>query len=188
MKGDAYANALAAVRKGGVIIYPTETICGIGCDARNEEAIQRIFSIKNRPANKSVLSLFSSEAMLLRHFKEIPDAAWDILDMVTKPTTLILDQAMGLAPSATGADGSAAVRWVKSGLIHDFIQELNAPLISTSVNLSGQPSAITTADVDPKILEKVDFVLPEPKGYKASGKASSIIRIKVNGEVEIIRK
>ena len=180
--------AAKVVLDGGVILYPTETIAGLGCDARNEDAISKIFEIKKRPKSKSILSLFSSEAMILRHFKEIPDAAWDILDMATKPTTLILDNAVGLAPSAMAPDGSAAIRWVKSGLVHQLIEKVNVPLTSTSVNLSGEEAVLTTAQAPSLIKDQVDFILSEQQGESGTGIPSSIIRIKPGGEFKIIRK
>ncbi|TXC76967.1 L-threonylcarbamoyladenylate synthase [Luteibaculum oceani] len=180
--------AAKVVKDGGVILYPTETICGLGCDARNQKAIDRIFEIKNRPKSKSVLSLFSSEQMLLRHFKDIPDVAWELMELATTPTTVILDNPVGLAPGAVSEEGTAAVRWVKSGLVHELIEMVNVPLTSSSVNISGEPPALTVKKVPAYIKEQVDYVLYEREGEIGTGIPSSIIRIRASGELQIIRK
>lgn len=176
------------IKDGGVVLCPTDTICGLSCDARNQEAINKIFTIKNRPKAKSVLTLFSSEAMLLRHFREIPDVAWELMELATTPTTVILDNPIGLAPGAVSDEGTAAVRWVKSGTIHEFIEMVNVPLTSSSVNLSGEPPVLTTKKVPAYIKDQVDYILYESEGEIGTGIPSSIIRIKSGGELQIIRK
>lgn len=180
--------AAQIIKNGGVIIYPTETVCGMGCDARNFQSIDRIFQIKKRPQSKSLLTLFSSEDMIYRYFKEVPDAAWDIFEFATKPTTLILDNPMGLAENVIANDNTTAARLVKSGPAYELINFLNVPLVSTSVNLSGEAPVVHTENTPSFIRDQVDYVLSEAEGEFGTGIPSSIIRIRPNGGFQIIRK
>ncbi|MGB0167045.1 MAG: L-threonylcarbamoyladenylate synthase [Luteibaculum sp.] len=180
--------AARVIRQGGVILCPTETICGFSCDARNEEAIKRIFEIKKRPESKSLLCLFSSDAMINRHFQDVPEAAWELMELATTPTTVILNNPIGLAPNIAAPDNSLAIRWVKSGSAYELIKQVNVPLVSTSVNLSGESPFLTTKGVPGYIKDQVDFVLTEEEGEFGTGIPSSIIRILPGGEFKIIRK
>lgn len=178
--------AIEVLNNGGVILYPTDTIPGLGCDATNEEAAQKIFEIKNRPAQKSFIVLVSSDAMLQKYVSEIPEIAWDIIDYAEKPTTIIYPNARNLAPSIMAEDGSIGIRMVKFGEVHRLIHQFGKPLVSTSANLSGEPSPTDLSEINTEISSKVDLIVDLPNiGNKV---ASSIIKIELNGEFKIIRK
>lgn len=185
---ESVKQAANVVKSGGVLVYPTETICGLGCDATNSDAVKRIYEIKQRSQGKSLLSLFSSAQMIERYFDDVPEVAWELMELATTPTTIILDNPKGLAPNMIGKDNTAAIRWVKSGSVHALIKYLNVPLVSTSVNLSGEPPVISTRNIPGVIKDQIDFVLDEEDGEIGTGIPSSIIRIKPGGEFEIIRK
>jgi L-threonylcarbamoyladenylate synthase len=175
------------VKKGGVIIYPTNTIVGIGCDATNEAAIQRILEIKKRPANKSFIVLMHSEAQLNKYIKEIPTVAYDILDCTDSPTTIIYPNAQHLPKILLAEDGSIGIRIIKEGIVHQLLRKINVPLVSTSVNYSGEPSPTVWQDIHDDITKQVDFIVTLPQ-VNATLKASSIIKLELNGEIKIIRK
>lgn len=181
------SKACDVIKKGGVLIYPTDTIIGIGCDATNEQAIQRIVEIKNRPSNKSFIVLMHSEAQLNNYIKEVPPIAYDILDCVENPTTIIYPNAQKLPKSILAEDGSIGIRMIKSGFLYQLLRKINIPLVSTSVNFSGEPSPVVLQDIHPDIVKQVDFVVTLPQ-ENATHKASSIIKLELNGEIKIIRK
>lgn len=179
--------AVDIIKSGAVLIYPTDTIIGIGCDATNENAIQRILEIKKRPINKSFIVLMHSEAQLNRYIKEVPPIAYDILDCSENPTTIIYPNAQHLPKLILAEDGSIGIRMIKDGFLYQLLRKINVPLVSTSVNFSGEPSPITLQDIHPDIVKQVDFVVTLPQ-EKATKKASSIIKLELNGEIKIIRK
>lgn len=179
-------NVIKLLREGGVIVYNTDTIPGLGCDATNKESINRIFDIKERPENKSMILLVSSDAMLQRYVEEVPEVAWDIIDFAEKPTTIIYPKGKNLPDNAVAEDGSIGIRMIKEGELHRLIHRFGKPLVSTSANLSGQPNPQTLSEISPEILSKVDLVVDLPTNK--TKKASSIIKIQLNGEFKIIRK
>lgn len=180
------SEAAKIVRDGGVIIYPTDTVLGLGCDARNEEAVKRIIAIKQRPAEKSMVILVESEARLNRHVKEVPAIAWDILDTTDKPITIVYPEGVNLAKSVMAEDKTIAIRLVNNEFCEKLIRSCNCALVSTSVNISGGAPALNINMVDPGILEQVDYIvnLPPREGLQ---KPSPIIKIGVDGEIKIIR-
>lgn len=178
---------LEALNNGELIIYPTDTILGLGCDATNSEAIEKIYALKERPKDKAMLILVDSDVKVDRYVQEVPEVAWDIIDNVDTPTTIIYPKASNLPENLVSEDGSIAIRIVKEGFIHEVLKRFKKPIVSTSVNLSGQPSALKVENVDDKILKAVSHVVNLPP-QNNSGKSSSIIKIGLKGEVEIIRK
>ncbi len=179
-------DALAVLKQGGVILYPSDTIPGIGCDATNEKAVSKVFDIKNRPENKSLILLVSSDAMLQRYVAEVPEVAWDILDYADKPTTIIYPKGKNLPEICLAEDGSIGIRIVKSGYLNKLIHKLGRPLVSTSANYSNEPSPKTMEEIPESLVDKVDFVVNLPS--ETGKKASAIIKLEVNGEFKIIRK
>jgi L-threonylcarbamoyladenylate synthase len=175
------------IKQEGIILYPTDTIYGLGCDATNEKAIQRIYELKKRPSNKSFIVLLHSESQLNRYVKEVPPVAYDLLDCVDKPTTIIYPNAINLPKLLLAEDGSLGIRIVKEGFAHQLMRKINVPLVSTSANFSGEPSAAWLEDIHPEIVKSVDFVVNLPQ-HRATLKASSIIKLQVSGEISIIRK
>ena len=179
--------AIDILKQGGVLLYPTDTVCGLGCDATNPGAIARLNSIKQRPSGKSYIVLVHTDALLNRIFPEIPAIAWDLIDQADKPLTLVLDGATGMSKALLADDGSLAVRMVKAGTAFELLKQWRKPLVSTSANLSGQPTPRYTEEVNALIREQADMVLPETEEDTPTGEPSSIIKLKSNGEIRIIR-
>lgn len=179
--------AIEALKNGGVILYPTDTIWGIGCDATNEEACQKIMEIKNRPAEKSFIVLVDSVPMLERYIPEIADVCYELIDYSEKPLTIIYENPRGLAPSLLAADGTIGIRVTKDPICQKLIRSMRKPLVSTSANLSGQPSPSYYADISPELKAKMDAIVEEKMDQKG-GRASQIIKIGLDSSVTIIRK
>ena len=181
-------NAIEAMRKGGVILYPTDTVWGIGCDATNAEAVKRVYEIKQRDDSKALICLVDSDARLQRYVRNVPDVAWQLIDCVEKPTTLILDGAVNLAPNLIAEDGSIGIRITKEAFSHELCFRFQKAIVSTSANISGEPAAQNYRDIDPRILEKVDYVCWTRRQEHQPHQPSSIIKLSADGQVMIIRK
>ena len=148
--------AVEVMRQGGVILYPTDTIWGIGCDATNEEAVARVYRIKQREDSKAMICLVDSDARLQRYVRDVPEVAWDVMEMATKPTTVILDNAVNLAPNLIAEDGSIGMRITREAFSKELCYRFQKPIVSTSANISGEPAAQNYRDIAPEILEAVD--------------------------------
>ena len=181
-------NAIEAMRKGGVILYPTDTVWGIGCDATNAEAVKRVYEIKQRDDSKALICLVDSDARLQRYVRNVPDVAWQLIDCVEKPTTLILDGAVNLAPNLIAEDGSIGIRITKEDFSHELCFRFQKAIVSTSANISGEPAAQNYRDIDPRILEQVDYVCWTRRQEHQPHQPSSIIKLSSDGQVVIIRK
>lgn len=185
-------NAVEVLRKGGVILYPTDTVWGIGCDATNAEAVKRVYEIKQRDDSKALICLVDSDARLQRYVRNVPDVAWQLIDSLKesegKPTTLILDGAINLAENLIAEDGSIGMRITQEPFSKELCFRFQKALVSTSANISGEPAAQNYSDIDPRLLEAVDYVCWSRRQEHKPHKPSSIIRLKENGEVTIIRK
>ena len=185
-------NAVEVLRKGGVILYPTDTVWGIGCDATNEEAVKRVYEIKQRDDSKALICLVDSDARLQRYVRNVPDVAWQLIDSLkesdSRPTTLILDGAINLAPNLIAEDGSIGMRITQEPFSKELCYRFQKALVSTSANISGEPAAQNYCDIDPRIIEAVDYVCWSRRQEHKPHQPSSIIRLKENGEVTIIRK
>ena len=181
-------NAIEAMKKGGVILYPTDTVWGIGCDATNAEAVKRVYEIKQRDDSKALICLVDSDARLQRYVRNVPDVAWQLIDCVEKPTTLILDGAVNLAPNLIAEDGSIGIRITKEDFSHELCFRFQKAIVSTSANISGEPAAQNYRDIDPRILEKVDYVCWTRRQEHQPHQPSSIIKLSADGQVVIIRK
>ena len=155
-------NAVEVLRQGGVILYPTDTVWGIGCDATNEAAVRRVYAIKQRDDSKALICLVDSDARLQRYVRQVPDVAWQLIDSLkegdVKPTTLILDGAVNLAPNLIADDGSIALRITQEPFSKELCYRFQKALVSTSANISGEPAAQNYCDIDPRIVEAVDYV------------------------------
>ena len=180
------------MRKGGVILYPTDTVWGIGCDATNAEAMKRVYEIKQRDDSKALICLVDSDARLQRYIRNVPDVAWQLIDSLqdsdAKPTTLILDGAINLAENLIADDGSIGLRITNEPFSKELCYRFQKAIVSTSANISGEPAAQNYCDIDPRILEAVDYVCWSRRQEHKPHTPSSIIRLKENGEVTIIRK
>lgn len=184
---DAAERAYQVVVRGGVILYPTDTIWGLGCDARNREAVRRIFSIKQRPEAKSLIMLVDSIAMLEEYTQPLLPAIAEQLRGASRPTTVIYPEARGLAPEAIAAEGSVAIRIVRQPFCQALLARLKAPLVSTSANVSGE--AYQTPPHIPAVIQAaVDYIVPEELDTAHGAQASRIIKIDEKGVVSVIRE
>lgn len=185
-------NAVAVLKRGGVILYPTDTVWGIGCDATNVEAVKRVYEIKQRDDSKALICLVDSDARMQRYVRQVPDVAWQLIDSLKdgdgKPTTLILDGAVNLAPNLIAEDGSIGMRITQEPFSKELCYRFQKALVSTSANISGEPAAQNYCDIDPRLVEAVDYVCWSRRQEHKPHQPSSIIRLKENGEVTIIRK
>jgi L-threonylcarbamoyladenylate synthase len=180
-------SALQSLRSGGIILYPTDTIWGIGCDATNEAAVQKIYELKQRPDHKSMIVLLATERDLLQYIAAPDMEVFNYLDSVTKPTTIIYEGALGLADNLLGADGSIGIRIVKDEFCKHLIKRLGKPLVSTSANLSGKPSPQVFADIDMVIKAGVDYIIQYRQDDSSPKQPSSIVKWNKDASVTIIR-
>lgn len=180
-------NCLNTLREGGIILYPTDTVWGIGCDASNPQAIQKIYDLKGRTSSKALITLVGSEVMLERTVLNMPEIAWDLIESANRPLTLIYDEVKGIAPNAIAEDGSCGIRLAKDTFCQQLIQRLGKPIISTSANVSGEETPKDFRSISDTILKGVDFVVNYRQNEATSQKSSNIIKIKNNGEIKIIR-
>ena len=181
------------MRKGGVILYPTDTVWGIGCDATNADAVKRVYEIKQREDSKALICLVDSDARMQRYFRNVPDVAWQLIDSLkeavdAKPTTLILDGAINLAPNLIAEDGSLGIRITNEPFSKELCYRFQKAIVSTSANISGEPAAQNYCDIDPRILEAVDYVCWSRRQEHKPHTPSCIIKLKENGEVTVIRQ
>ncbi|MBR1400290.1 MAG: threonylcarbamoyl-AMP synthase [Prevotella sp.] len=181
-------NAIKVLKEGGVILYPTDTVWGIGCDATNEQAVKRVYDIKHRDDSKAMICLVDSDSRLQRYVRNVPNVAWDIMDLATKPTTVILDGAVNLAKNLVAEDGSIAMRITHEAFSKELCYRFQKPLVSTSANISGEPPAQNYGDISQEILEAVDYVCFSRRQEHRPHTPSSIIKLSEGGVVEIIRK
>ena len=175
------------LKSGGTILYPTDTIWGIGCDATNVEAINKIFEIKKRDQNKSMIILVESEKRL-QDIVEVPEMAWEIMELSEKPVTLIYDNPTGLPKEMLAEDGSIGIRLVKDLFLKKIITKMNKPLVSTSANFSGEKSPMKFSDISKEIVNAVDFVAEENQDKISEYSGSSVIRIWKDGRVKVLRE
>ena len=180
--------AIQCMRKGGVILYPTDTVWGIGCDATNKEAVAKVYSIKQRDDSKALICLVDSEARLQRYFRNVPNVAWDLLEVAMKPTTVILDDAVNVAENLVAEDGSLAMRITSEPFSKELCYRFQKPIVSTSANVSGEPAASNYEDISDVILNAVDYVCWSRRQEHKPHTPSSIVKLGRNGEVAVIRK
>lgn len=175
------------LKSGGTILYPTDTIWGLGCDATNEFACQKIIDIKNRPENKSFIILVDSVQMIEKYIPDFPDVCYDLIDLADKPLTIIYPDAKRLAPSILAEDGSVGIRVTKDPVCLRLIRMMRRPLVSTSANLSGEANPTCFDDINPVIKEKVDAIVEERLTEKRTA-VSQIIKIGTDYSIQVIRK
>lgn len=180
-------NTLSVLKKGGLILYPTDTIWGIGCDATNEKAVKKIYELKQREDSKALICLVADERMLKKYVKQIPEAAINIIEVTNKPTTIIYDEAQNLASNLISAEGSIAIRIPDDEFCYWISRKFNGAIVSTSANISGQPIPKSFKEISPEVLKGVDYVV-NLHHEKICNKPSSIIKLSNNGIVKIIRE
>ena len=191
---NVFSDAVETLRRGGVILYPTDTVWGLGCDATNPEAVRKIYDIKKRPDSKSLVLLASDLDMVARYIREIPDMAIRLVEVNDRPMTIIYPDAItgkeyrGLAENAVAEDGSIGIRIPMSDFCRNLVRRLGRPLVSTSANISGEPTPKCYAEIPESIRSAVDYVVDPSLEKGATGKSSSIIKVGLGGEIVIIRK
>lgn len=188
MLQDEVKKAVEVMCNGGVILYPTDTVWGIGCDATNEEAVKRVYEIKRRSDSKALICLVDSEARLTRYVRRVSDVTWDMIELATKPLTVIYDNATGLAPNLLAEDGSVGIRITKEEFSKELCFRFQKPIVSTSANISGEPTPQTFDEISDEIKNAVDYVVKYSQRCKEKHQPSSIIKINADGEFTIIRK
>ncbi len=181
-------NACKIMMQGGIILYPTDTIWGIGCDATNEEAIRKVYEIKQRSDSKAMLVLTDSFTKVNFYVDDLPDVAYDLVDLATKPLTIIYSKARNLAPNLLAEDGSVGIRVTSEMFSQALCRQFRKAIVSTSANVSGQPSPTCFADISDDIKQKMDYIVKYKQDDASPAKPSSIIKLTNKGEVTIIRK
>ncbi len=183
-----YYDALQHLRKGDTILYPSDTLWGLGCDARNEKAVEKIMSIKQQPENKGFVILISKIEQLSEYVLEVPEIAWNLVEFAEKPLTVIYPKGKNLPINLLGKDGSIAIRLVKDDFCKGLVHKFERSIVSTIANLSGQKLPVKFDDISPEILENVDFILKNPNGENKISQPSQIIKLGLDYGFEFIRK
>lgn len=184
---DDIREAVRVMQSGGVILYPTDTIWGIGCDACNEDAVRRVFEIKRRAEAKSVISLVDSEVKVEFYVRSVPDVAWQLWECSDEPLTLVLDGARNLASGVIASDGSVALRVTREAFSRQLCMRMKRAVVSTSANIAGEPAPRCFSEISPEILQAVDYVCLSRRDEAPRQTPSHIIKIGPTGEVKIIR-
>lgn len=180
--------ACEVLQKGGVILYPTDTVWGIGCDATNEEAVKRVYAIKQRVDSKAMLVLVDSDVKVDYYVQDVPEVAWDLIEYATKPLTVIYDGARNLAPNLLAEDGSVGIRVTSEEFSKQLCFRFRKAIVSTSANISGQPSPACFSEIQDEIKESVDYIVGYRQDEPAGAKPSSILKLGKGGVVKIIRE
>ena len=175
------------IQNGGIILYPTDTVWAIGCDATNEEAVKKIISLKKLKENTAMICIVNGEKLLYNLFKEIPDVAWQIQDLSEKPTTLILDNPRNIAANLISTDKSLGVRIVKEPFCFKLMERMKKPLVATSANITGMFAPKSFKEIAPEIINGVDYVV-NLHHDKICDKPSTVIKLTNDSQVKIIRK
>ena len=179
--------AVEVLKAGGTILYPTDTIWGIGCDATNAKAVQKLMQIKSRPKEFSFIILLENSRKITDYVEEVPDILWDLLESFDNPTTIIYPKAKRLAKNVIAEDGSIAIRVVNDEFCRNLISAFGKPIVSSSANFSGETTPVMFRDISPELKKKVDYVVKTNQRKLNKVKASTIIRLKMNGEFDVVR-
>ncbi len=180
--------ACQVMNEGGVILYPTDTIWGIGCDATNEEAVRRVYEIKRRSDSKAMLVLVDSSVKVDFYVRDVPDVAWDLIELADKPLTIIYSEARNLAPNLLAEDGSVGIRVTKEEFSQRLCQQFRKAIVSTSANVSGEPSPACFGEISDEIKSAVDYVVGCRQNETGHPKPSSILKLGKGGVIKIIRE
>jgi len=180
--------ALEVLRNGGIILYPTDTIWGIGCDATNADAVKKIIQIKKRNDKKSMLILVDVANRINQYIREIPEISWELIEVSDHPVTIIYPGAKNLASNLIAEDGSVGIRITKDEFCKKLIGQFKKPIVSTSANISERPSPSIFSEIDPEVINSVDYVVSWRQNDRKKATPSSIIKIGTKGEIKIIRK
>jgi len=185
---DDIKEALITLRKGGIILYPTDTIWGVGCDATNPAAVERIFKIKSRSETKSLIILADSEQMIGRYVREVPEISFELTSVSESPLTIIYPDGKNLAPGVCSDDGSVGIRICHDEFCRELIGRFRKPIVSTSANFSGKPSPENFNQIDKSLIDTVDFVVKYRQNDRGKQKSSPVIKLSLDGTIKIIRE
>ena len=185
---DDIENALVTLREGGIILYPTDTIWGLGCDATNQEAVEKIFKIKSRDESKGLLILVNGENMVERYVKEIPEVAYELISVSDTPLTIIYPSGKNLAPGVCSPDSSVGIRICNDVFCNELISRFRKPIVSTSANHTGKPSPGNYTEIEKSVINKVDYVVKYRQNDRKKSTASPVIRVDTDGTIKILRK
>lgn len=184
---DIIKETVTVLLRGGVILYPTDTVWGIGCDATNSEAVRRVYEIKRRADSKAMLCLTETTARVEWYFERVPEIAWDLWEVADKPLTLILPRARNIAPELIAADGTLGMRITQEKVSSAICARLKKPLVSTSANISGEATARCFSDISQEIKDAVDYIVPLRQDEKENPQPSGIIKVDDGGVIKVIR-
>ncbi len=185
---DDIKKCIEVLNKGGLILYPTDTIWGIGCDATNADAVKKVYELKRREDNKSMLVLLGGDNLLDRYVRDVPEVAYELIDAAVSPLTVIYDNGYNLASNLLGENKSIGIRITKEQFSQTLCRRFRRPIVSTSANVSGEPSALTFSEISDVIKNGVDYIVKFRQGDKTPHKASSIIKLGADASIKIIRK
>jgi L-threonylcarbamoyladenylate synthase len=184
---DEVQRAIEVVKRGGIILYPTDTVWGIGCDASNPEAVKRVFEIKQRADNKALIVLVGSANDVAKYVQEMPDVAYDLIEFSERPLTIVYDKGFGLAPALLGEDGSVGIRVTSEEFSATLCRKLRRPLVSTSANISGQPAPAIFSEISEEILNAVDYVVDYRRDDTTKSQPSTVMKLSAGGVFTILR-
>ena len=185
---DDLTKAVEVLRAGGIILYPTDTIWGLGCDATNQTAVKRIYEIKQREDSKSMLVLMENPNLLNSYIAEVPEIAWELIEVADQPLTIIYPKAKNLAANLLATDGSVGIRITNEAFSQQLVQRFRKPIVSTSANISSQKSPQNYSEINDEVKKSVDYIVTYRQDDFSKSKPSSIIKLGVGGQIEIIRK
>lgn len=188
MLRDEINKAFEILKSGGVILYPTDTIWGLGCDATNAEAVEKLLKIKNRPAEKSLIILLDVDSKVQSYIADVPEIAYTLIEYAENPLTIIFPGAKNLAENVVNQDGSVGIRIVKHDFCTPLIQRFRKPIVSTSANISGSSSPVFFDDISPEIVDSVDYIVDFEQENRTLKKPSTIMKLAPGGQFEFIRK
>jgi L-threonylcarbamoyladenylate synthase len=180
-------NSLEVLRKGGTLLYPTDTVWGLGCDATNYQAVDKIYKIKSRYESKSLIILVNNFESLSNYVKKIPDITFDLLESINSPVTIIYSNAQNLPPNIIAKDGTIGIRVVKEKFCSELISQFGRPIVSTSANISGEPTPALFSHISEEIKDSVDYIVHYKQGVYTHARTSTIIRLYENGHYNMIR-
>lgn len=180
--------ALTTLRAGGLILYPTDTVWGVGCDATDEQAVRKIFKLKQRNSNMPLLLLVDTAGRIPSYIEKMPDLAWDLIDMSNKPLSIIYDKAKNLALSVAAKDGSVGIRVCEEPFVKTLLQQFRKPVVSTSANTSGNPTPALFAEIDETVRQGVDYIVKYRQEDTQTNTSSSIVKLQNDGQVIVVRE
>lgn len=179
--------ACRVMREGGIILYPTDTIWGLGCDATNAEAVARIYEIKRRADHKALITLVPDDVWVERYVEDVPEVAWELMEAAVDPLTIVYDKGKNVAHNLMGEDGSIGIRVTGEFYSRELCRRLRKPIVSTSANVSGQVSPRVFADIGKEIIDAADYVAGYRRADNCAGKASTVIKLGSGGLIKILR-